>query len=306
MKRHLDAAALLALIVALFALAACDVQAGTPSVSGDGFLLPMSTETSNAQATLAALQTQEKSSADAQAAATAEIMRANAQATLNAVSATLGAAQTQEQNNANIIAAQVAATAEIIRANAQATLVAAGSTQSAALTQDSIRQTQVQSSFQVTADLATQNAIGTVTQQNSNFLAAGTQTAVSNGIATQTQSALIIAQGYADQDRLRNGRNWDQIALVGMGCLLISVPIVIGLALGISLRWLKNRVTPQRLDAQPAEPPFIIEHKPRSISDMAYNQYPLAKPRDHVRRWLEEVKRKMNTNAKDDHDKPGS
>ena len=60
-------------------------------------------------------------------------MRANAQATLNSVNATLSAAQTQEQNNANIIAAQVAATAEIVRANAQATLNSAGSTQSAAL-----------------------------------------------------------------------------------------------------------------------------------------------------------------------------
>ncbi len=290
MKRHLDILALLASIVALATLAACGIQAGVPVVSSSSLLLPMSTETGNAQATLAALQTQEKSNSDAQAAATAEIMRANAQATLDAVSATLSAAQTQDQNNANIIAAQAAATAEIIRANAQATLVAAGSTQSAA-------QTQVQSSMQVAADLATQNAIGTVTQQNSNFLAAGTQTAVAERIATQTQAAAELAHS-------RNERDWNQMALVGMGCLLLSAPIVIGLALGIFLRWLKNRVSPpQRNDIQPATPPFIIEHEPRSSS---YNQYPLAKPRDNVRRWLEEVKRKMNTSAKDDHDKPGS
>ena len=49
-------------------------------------------------------------------------MRANAQATLNSANATLSAAQTQAQNNANVIAAQIAATAEIVRANAQATL----------------------------------------------------------------------------------------------------------------------------------------------------------------------------------------
>ena len=92
-----------------------------------------------AQATLAAALTQEKNNADNQAAATAEIVRANAQATLNSANATLSAAQTQDQNNANVIAAQIAATAEIVRANAQATLNSAGSTQSAALTQDAIQ-----------------------------------------------------------------------------------------------------------------------------------------------------------------------
>jgi len=94
------------------------------------------------QAILAAAQTQEQNNAEYQAVATAEMVRANAQATLNSANATLRAAQTQEQNNANVIAAQVAATAEFNRANAQATLVAAGATQSAALTQDALRQTQ--------------------------------------------------------------------------------------------------------------------------------------------------------------------
>jgi hypothetical protein len=75
---------------------------------------------------------QQKISADNQAAATAEVVRANAQATLSAANATLSAARTQEQNDANVIAAQVAATAQIVRANAQATLNSAGSTQSAA------------------------------------------------------------------------------------------------------------------------------------------------------------------------------
>ena len=87
------------------------------------------------QATLAAALTQQKNSADNQAAATAEIVRANAQATVNSANATLSAALTQEQNNANFIAAQIAATAEIARANAQATVNSAGSTQIAALTQ---------------------------------------------------------------------------------------------------------------------------------------------------------------------------
>ena len=68
---------------------------------------------------------QEQSYVDNQAVATAEIIGDAAQATLNSVNVTLSAAQTQEQNNANFIAAQIAATAEIVRANAKATLVAA-------------------------------------------------------------------------------------------------------------------------------------------------------------------------------------
>ena len=125
-------------------------------------LLSTSVET-NPQATLAAALTQEKSYADNQAAATAEIMRANAQATLNSADATLSAAQTQQQNSADVIAAQMAAAAEIVRADAQATLNAANSTQSAALTQDAESgRRQVQE------------------QQNKDEIAAGTQTAVAN------------------------------------------------------------------------------------------------------------------------------
>ena len=111
------------------------------------------------QATLAAALTQDKNNADNQAAATAEIVRANAQATLNSANATLNAAQTQEQSDANIIAAQIAATAEMERANAQATLNSAGSTQNAALTQDAIQQTQM-------ANLATTSAQALAIQQN--------------------------------------------------------------------------------------------------------------------------------------------
>ena len=146
-----------------------------------------------AQATLAAALTQEKNNADNQAAATAEIVRANAQATLNSANATLSAAQTQDQNNANVIAAQIAATAEIVRANAQATLNSAGSTQSAALTQSRYN-------LQSTQAVGTQSAQAILNQQNKNELAAGTQTAVANNIATQTQAAAATSQWYADQD----------------------------------------------------------------------------------------------------------
>jgi hypothetical protein len=273
--------------------------------------LPMATQTIGpscegcAQATLAALLTQEKSNGDVQAAATAEIMRANAQATLNAVSSTLSAAQTQEKNNANIVAAQVAATAAIVRANAQATLDSAGATQNAALTQDAIRQTQVQYNLQVTADVATQNAIATMTQQNNNFLAASTQTVVANLIATQTQSAVATSQWYADQARQREEQRQGPLTFLWLWCppfFIVSIALV---GLFFFWRWLKIRETQQLIDMQP-ETPVIIEHEPRQIIDATNNQYQLTKPTDHVRRWLEEAKRKLITDKKDDDDNPDS
>lgn len=309
MNRKLSVFAVFALILTFLTLAACDVLAATPSMSAsssEGFLLPMSTATISsgpceacAQATLAAVQTQEKNNTDNQAAATAEIMRANALATLNSVNATVSAAQTQEQNNANVIAAQVAATAEIVRANAQATLVAAGSTQSAALTQDAIRQTQVQDTLRVTADLATQNAIATVTQQNNNFLAASTQTVVANLIATQTQSAVATSQWYKEQSRQRDEQRQGPLTFLWMWCPPLFIVAIALVGLLFFWRWMKIRENQQRLEMQPTSP-VIIEHEPLPPREMVSNQYQLAKPRDHVRRWLEEVKRKLNTEKKDD------
>jgi hypothetical protein len=116
LHRDLRVAILWALVAGT--LTACGTWSTTPSTSQIILASPAQTDLpcpQCARATLAALQTQEKSGADAHAAATAEIMRANAQATLDAVSSTLSAAQTQEQNNANVIAAQVAATAAIVR-----------------------------------------------------------------------------------------------------------------------------------------------------------------------------------------------
>ena len=315
MKRHSGIVAILSLTVALLTLAACGATAGTPSVSSnEALLLPMSSETISsapacegcAQATLAALQTQEKASVDAQAAATAEIMRANAQATLIAVNATVGAAQTQEKNNANIIAAQVAATAAIVRANAQATLDSAGSTQSAALTQDAIRQTQVQYSQQVTAGVATQNAIGTVTQQNNNFLAASTQTVVANLIATQTQSAVATSQWYADQARQRDEQRQAPLTFLWLWCPPLFIVSIVLICLLFFWRWMKIRETQQLIDMQQPELPIIIEHEPRPLREIVRNQAQPTKPSDHVNRWLEEVKRKLITSKKDDDDNPGN
>ena len=197
--------------------------------------MPLSTQANGpcetcARATLAAAQTQEKNTADKQAAATADIVRANAQATLNSANATLSAAQVQDQNTASAIAAQIA----IVRANAQATLNSAGSTQSAALAQDAIRQTQM-------ADQATTDAEAVVIQQNKNDLAASTQTAVANNIATQTQVAAATSQWYADQSRQREEQRQKQgpFAFVWMWCLPIFVVLFAGLCLWGFWRWMK-------------------------------------------------------------------
>jgi len=226
-NRHLGVLAILVLTAALLTLVACDGIPVAPSTQGDGMLLLNSTQTSAIceacdQATLAAALTQEKNNADNQAAATAAIVRANAQATLNSANATLSAAQTQEQSNANAIAAQIAATAEMERANAQATLNSAGATQSAALTQDAIQQTQM-------ADLATTGAEATANQQNRDVLAASTQTAVADNIATQTQAAVATSQWYTDQERQREEQRQGPIAFLWMWCFPIFVLLFVGL-----------------------------------------------------------------------------
>jgi hypothetical protein len=326
MDNKLGIFVILVLIAALLILVSCDAQSRLPSVND--LLLPMATDGSGvcvacAQATLDTALTQEQSSADAQAMATAEVMRADAQATLNSVGATLGAAQADEQNKANILAAELAATADIIRADAQATLVAAGATQNAAQTQDAIRQTQAQFSLQVTADLATQNAQATTTQQNNNLIAATTQTAVADLIATQTQSAVATLQWSADQDRQRTEQGMSQLAILGLLCLPILV--ILGI-LGI-WRWMKIRETQQRIDMQLTAPyvedpifsqdssrrgprasfaaPVVIDHEPRSTSQVDLTQFQAIGPAestDPVQGWLEEVKDKLLTNEKDDHD----
>jgi hypothetical protein len=138
-------------ILLLTLLAACGTLPETTPAPDAARLQSAPVETMGPAAG-AASPTRRSNNTGQQAAATAEIVRANAQATLNSANATVNAAQTQDQNSANIAAAQIASTAEIERARAQATLVAAGSTQSAALTQDAIQQTQA-------ADQATTGAV---------------------------------------------------------------------------------------------------------------------------------------------------
>ncbi|MBI5353827.1 MAG: hypothetical protein HZB50_14385 [Chloroflexi bacterium] len=299
------------LILALLTLSACDGVTLTPSTTGQEMLLAtpalmiVSCEACD-QATLAAALTQQKSSADSQAAATAEIARANAQATVDSANATLDAAMTQAQNNTNIIVAQIAATAEVARANAQATLVSAGSTQGAAQTQDALRQTQVQYDLQVTQAVGTQGALAIITQQSKNDLASGTQTAVAENIATQTQAAAATSQWYTDQSRQRDEQRQGPIAFFWMWCFPVFVLLFAILVLWGIWRWQKLQQARQRALENPVDkfqtPAVEIIHHydslPHLESDVNDNAYQLTTPEDEVGQWLDEVKTKLL-----DHDK---
>lgn len=284
-------------------LAGCSAPIGTPSA--DQEFIAESVQTSVpceacVQATLAAASTQQINSVDNQAVSNAEIVRANAQATLDAANATVGAVQTQDQNNANVIAAQIAATAELERANAQATLNSAGATQSIALTQDAIQQTQM-------ADLATSNAQALVLQQNQDQLAASTQTAVANNIATQTQAAVATSQWYADQDRQRAEQRQGPIAFLWTLCLPIFFVILAGLVLWGFWRWLRIQQANQLLlenpvDKLPAPTAEVRRHRhddpmPYLESDVD-SGYQVTTPDDQVQKWVDEVKSKLDDSDK--------
>lgn len=284
----------------LLILSACITLPPTPS---EADLLLAAPCEACAQATLAVVLTQERYYADNQAAATAEIVRANAQATLNSASAMLSAAQTQDQNNANVMAAQIAATAEVVRANAQATLDSAGSTQNAALTQDVIYQTQM-------ADLATTGAQALLNQQNKDELAANT-------IAMQQAQAAATSQWYTDQERQRNAQRQGSITFLWVWCFPIFIMLLAGLVLWGFWRWLRIQQANQRiLEILPVNqlpaPAVEIIHDPREDSvpylesDLVGGHYLLTKPDDQARAWLEEVKRKLrssddNTKEEDDY-----
>ncbi len=253
------------------------IPLGTPLGSGD-------------QATLAVVLTQEKNNADNQAAATAEIVRANAQATINSANATLNAVQIQNQNDANVISAQLAATAEFERANAQATTDSADSTQSAALTQDAIRQTHM-------ADQATSDAEAMLIQQNEVLMAAGTQTAGANLIATQTQIAVATSQWYADQARQRDEeRRQGPLGFLWMWCLPLFLVLLAGLLLWGIWRWLKIQQANQLILENP------VDELPHMKNESLDSRLQLTQPDDQVPHWLDEVKSKLLSNDKKDED----
>lgn len=306
MHWNLHAIAIYGTLSTFLILSGCLTPPQTPSVAQ--VLVIASAQTSVSceacdQATLAVALTQQKNSTDNQAVADAEIVRVNAQATLNSANATLSAAQTQEQNNTNVIAAQIAATAEIVRANAQATLISAGSTQSAALTHDAIRQTQM-------ADLATTGAESLLIQQNKDDLAASTQTAVANNIATQTQASVATAQWYADRARQREEQRLEPIAFLWMWCLPMFIVLFTGLALWGFWRWLKIQQANPRILETPVErlqaPTVEVVHHHDSLphleSGVVESGYQFTNPDDQMRRWLDEVKRKLQSSDEKDED----
>jgi hypothetical protein len=308
MRRNLRVATIYGTVSMLMILSACITVPQTPSAAQILLMTPTPTSApceACAQATLAVALTQGKNNADNQAAATAEIVRANAQATLNSANATLSAAQTQDQNNANVIAAQIAATAEIVRANAQATLNSAGFTQSAALTQDAIRQTQM-------ADFATTGAEAVVNQQNKNELAASTQTAIANNIATQTRGAAATSQWYADQARQREERRQGPIAFLWVWCFPIFILLLAGLILWGFWRWLRIQQANQRILENPVDKLQALDagvkHRrhddplPYIESNVVDSGYQVTSPDDQVHTWVDEVKSKLLSDDKKDEE----
>jgi hypothetical protein len=292
----------------LLLLSACITLTATPSAAQLLLATPAQPGVACdgcAQATLIVAMTQQQINADNQAAAAAEVVRANAQATLNSANGTLSAVQTQQQNDANVMAAQIAATAEIVRANAQATLISAGSTQSAAQTADAIHQTQM-------ADLATTGAQALVNQQYKDELAASTQTSIANIIATQGQVAAATSQWYVDQGRQREEQRQGPITFLWVWCLPVFIVLLAGLVLWGVWRRLRIQQANQRILENPVDrlqaPVVEVPHHhhggslPYLDSEVVESRYQLTKPDDQVRRWLDEVKRKLLSSDEKDED----
>jgi hypothetical protein len=306
--KNLRILAIYGLVSGMLFLSACVTE--TPSEAQ--LLVEASAQTGGAsceacaQATLASALTHDRDNSDIQAAATAEIVRANAQSTLHSADATLSAAQTQDQNNANAAGAQIAATAEIVRANAQATINSAGSTQNAAFTQDAIRQTQL-------VNLATTDAQAILNQQNSDKLVSGTQTAIADHIATQTQIAAATSQWYVDQSRQREEQRQGPISFLWRWCLPMFILLAGGLVLWGFWRWLKIQQSNQRILEQPVDKLLtslveVLPHEhndpqPNIESDVVDDPDHLTQSDDQMRRWLDEVKRSLRgSDRKDEND----
>jgi uncharacterized protein YqiB (DUF1249 family) len=320
MHRKTLTVALCNMILMLFTVTSCDGRTVTPSTEGGNSAFPLWTKVqvadeaqvqqvdesceACAQATLASALTQQKIYADNQAAATAEVERANAQATVNSAIATLSAAQTQSQNNANVLAGQIAATAEIVRANAQATVNAAGATQIAAMTQ-------AQYNLQVTELVRTQVALALLTQQSRDEFAASTQTAIANNVSTQTQSAAATSEWYADQERQRNEQRQGPIIFLWTWCFPIFIVLLAGLGLWGFRRWLSIQQSNQRILEKPVErlPEPVMAVRPHWHDDsmeiiesdnVPRTGYEVTTPDDQVHQWLDEVKDELLNDDKKD------
>ncbi len=270
------------LMVTILILSSCQ-PITEPQPAGQVLLVsPVSTESSCEvcdQETLVAAMVIEQNNLEDQALATAEIVGANAQATLNSVDATLSAAQTRKENDAIIIAANIEATAKFARANAKATLDAAGSTLSAALTQDVIAQTQVQYDQRVSEHLATENAMVMETQS---FL-------IANQNAVKTQSAIETSQWYIDEANQLQEERQRPITFLWTWCLPPFVVLMACLVLWGFWR---------RLKLQNEDDSSLIPNREGNKSRLR-----VIKP-DYlqVNRWLDAVKKTLLNSEKEDKD----
>jgi hypothetical protein len=163
------------------------------------------------------------------------------------------------------------------------------------------------------ADVATASAQALAIQQSYDRLAASTQTAVANNIATQTQAAIATSQWYSDQARQREEQRQGPVAFLWMWCFPIIFLLFVGLILWGFIRWLKNRQTNQfilenPIDRLPATTIEIIPHQhdddslPYLESDVVEDRFQHVKPDDQMRRWLDEVKRKLLKSDKEKED----
>lgn len=209
--------------------------------------------------------------------------------------ATLAAALTQAQSDASHLQAQeTAANANILLAHNLATFSAATATRVAALTQDALQQAQAQLNLQLKVDSATHSAAATATQQMKDEVVAG-------AIATQTQAAVAITQGYADQARQIEAQTQEQSAFLQMwGAPILMVAIAALCLLGF-WRWTAQPRSGGQLEVSAAishlQPP---DRLPPLAGQAVTHLTPLPKPGGQVRGWMEEVKHKLLVGGKDD------
>ena len=163
--------------------------------------------------------------------------------------------------------------------------------------------------------MADRPARGMLAQEETPKSSLTSQTAVANNIAPQTQAAAATSQWYTDQERQREEQRQGPIAFLWMWCFPIFVLLFAGLVLWGLWRWLKNQQTNQFIlenpvDRLPAPTIEIVPHQhgddslPYVESDVVVDSryQPTTKPDDQMRRWLDEVKRKLLSSDKEDED----
>jgi hypothetical protein len=216
----------------------------------------------------------------------------------------LSASLTQEQNNTNIIVAQIAATAEVARANAQATLYSAGSTQSAALTQDAIRQTQMADLATTSAQalLIQQNndQLAASTQTAiANNIATQTQAA-----AATSQWYVDQARQRDEQRKGPVAFLWMWCFPIFVVLLAVFVLWAIWRwqkLQQVRQRVLENPLGKLQAPAE-VTPHQQNNSLPYLESDIVDNEYQVTTPDDQVHEWIDEVKSKLLESDKKDED----